>query len=375
MVASVRANRGEIVERTQLRIVTRGAARIVTLDAPDRANVIDAAMLDLLSSSIPQISRDANTYAIVLRASRPGEFCSGFDLQALARLTGSDPAAAGHAVDARCSLVWTLECLSKPVVALIDGAVTGAGAGLTLVNTHRVAGAGYRFSVPGVHMGWLPDAGTAWTLARLPDQIGTYLALTGRSIERADAFALGLVTQCIDEAQFADIEGRLADATTVDPLLDGLHQDAGPGLLDDIRTTIAETFADNDLNAIVARLQAMVATGDGTRLHTWAAGTLADIERAAPLALTVTLRLIREARALDLRQTLARDARLARRLMLSPDFQTAVHRAVSAPAETWGWVPPSRGAVASARIEDLFRPDARTDLELATRQEMQAARL
>ena len=54
-----------------------------------------------------------------------------------------------------------------------------------------------------------------------------YLALTGRSVGRADAYRLGLVTHCIPAARFAEIRGAVADADPVDPVLDDAPR--GPG--------------------------------------------------------------------------------------------------------------------------------------------------
>lgn len=356
-------------------IANRGAVRTIVLSRTVQHNVLDVALTQMLLAAVPQISRDANAYAIVLRASEPGWFCAGFDLRELARLAITDPPAAHAALDAHYALIWMLECLSKPVVALLDGAVTAAGAGLTLVNTHRVAGAGYRFAVPGVHMGLIADAGTAFTLARLPDELGTYLALTGASIERADAFALGLVTHCIGENDFSSIEAALADAQTVDPLLDGLHQDPGPGPLATLRPAIAASFAGASVETIAQRLAVQATGGADPKLRTWAAETLSQIERSSPIGAATTLRQLREARDADLRHCLTLDHRLARRLIGSHDFQAAVRaRLVDGDREP-AWLPARVADLAQARIDDLFRPDAALDLHPATRQEMQAARI
>ena len=85
----------------------------------------------------------------------------------------------------------------KPTVSLIDGVVVGSGVGISLYGTHRVAGERYRFAMPETGIGLFPDVGVAWAFARLPDEIGMYLGLTGRSIGRADAYRLGLATHCI----------------------------------------------------------------------------------------------------------------------------------------------------------------------------------
>ena len=82
--------------------------------------------------------------------------------------------------------------------------------------------------MPETAIGLFPDVGAAWVLSRLPDAIGMYLGLTGRSIGRADAYALGLLTHCIPAQHFEEIKAALIDTWPVDPLLDERHVDPGP---------------------------------------------------------------------------------------------------------------------------------------------------
>ena len=243
-------------------------------------------------------------------------FCAGGDVREIASLVATDPPAAAQALASEYALVWLLECFSKPVVALMDGLVLGGGAGITQVNTHKVAAEAYGFAMPEVHLGFFPDDGIAHALGRLPGAIGEYLAMTGRRFGRADAYALGLVTHCIDEAQFDEIERGLADAQPVDPLLDAMHRDPGPGEIVALRSTIDTCFTGATVEEITARLRAEPGA--------WAAATLADIERASPLALKVALRHVRQSRALDLRQTLCVDYRLGVRMMSAHDFREGV---------------------------------------------------
>ena len=60
----------------------------------------------------------------------------------------------------------------------------------------------------------------------------------------------------------------------------------------------------------------------------WADGVIADLKARSPLSLKVTHRHIREARALDLRQTLSVDYRLACRFLDGHDFYEGVRAAL-----------------------------------------------
>lgn len=353
-----------------LTVTRSGAAQLLTLERPQARNALDRATTAALTAAVPRIARDPDTYAVVLRSGRPGMFCAGGDVRELAALAAGDPLAARAALAAEYSLVWLFECFSKPVVSLIDGAVMGAGAGLTLGNTHRVAGEHFSFAMPEVRLGLFPDDGVAWTLGRLPGAIGEYLALTGRRLGRADAFALGLVSHCIDAAHFASIEAALCDAQPVDPLLDGLHRSPGTAEIEAIRPLVDAAFSAPTVEAIVARLEA--ASGPAA---VWSRAVLADIAAAAPLSLKVALRHVRQARALDRRQTLSIDYRLAARMIAASDFREGVRALLIDRDGQPAWRPASLGDITTARLDALFHAAPDTALHLRTRQEMQAARV
>ena len=230
----------------------------------------------------------------------------------------------------------------------------GSGVGITLYGTHRVAGERYRFAMPEAGIGLFPDDGVSWVLAQLPDEIGMYLALTGRSVGRADAYRLGLVTHCIPAARFAEIRRAVADADPVDPVLDTRGEDPGPGELETLRETIARCFAADSVEGVVARLEA-----ERGAEQAWAEGVLADLRRCSPTSLKVTHRHVRLARQLDLRATLAQDYRLACRFMENHDFYEGVRAALVDRDQQPQWRPGRLSDVSEAPDRQLFRPTGR----------------
>jgi enoyl-CoA hydratase len=224
--------------------------------------------------------------------------------------------------------------------------------------------------MPETAIGLFPDVGTAWTLSRLPDQIGMYLGLTGRSIGPADAFALGLLTHYIPAARYEEIKAALADTWPVDTILDERHVEQGPGELAPLAPVIARCFSAPSVEEIIAQLQSV----QGTH-RAWAQGVVADLRKRAPLSLKVTHRHIRDARAFDLRQTLIVDYRLACRFLDGSDFYEGVRAALIDRDGSPTWRPAVLEDVTPAMVDDYFAPMGAAELTLPTRQEMQAARV
>jgi enoyl-CoA hydratase len=336
---------GDLPGTEHIAIGDSHASGTVTLSDSASGNVPDLATYVALAASLSRWGRSAINYCFVVRSTVPGVFSVGYGTA----LSNPDPVAARAHMRAAYTLTWALDCFTKPAVPLIDGAVSGAGAGLSVFGTHKVAGRGYRFSMPGPAIGWFPDHGMSHVFSRMPDAIGTYLALTGAAIGRADAYRLGLLTQCIDADKYNHIARCLSDADCVDPLLDDLHIDAGVGELEPRRETIARCFSADTVQEMAARLRAVTGTHAA-----WAGEVAGKLMELDPVAAAITLRLLREARGLDLRQTLMLDYRIASRLL-------AARASLAQPADT-----------SDSAIARYFAPLEDAELPLLTRAEMQA---
>jgi enoyl-CoA hydratase len=359
----------ESTVQTGVTIARQGAITVLTLDRASALNAVTTEMRRMIAAALTKSARDPDVYAVIVKSGGGKAFCAGGDLRELVQLAATDMVAARRSLAAEHALNWQLECFSKPHVALIDGLVVGSGVGLTLYGTHRVAGPGYRFAMPETAIGLFPDDGVMHALAGMAAGVGPYLALTGRRLERADAYVLGLVTHCITAEAFNDIEARLALAEPVDRILDGLHEDPGPGPMSAIREVVDRCFSAPTVPAIMARLDA-----EHGAHQTWARDVSAELSAKSPLSLALTLAYLHAAKAMDLRQTLMMDYRLAVRCLQAPDFAEGVRAAVIDKDHAPRWTPPRIDDVTPGMIDRLFRANIDDELVLPTRQEMQAAR-
>jgi enoyl-CoA hydratase len=350
-------------------IGTHGAVGLVTLNRPAALNALTTAMRAAIGEVFPRWGRDPQIYAVVIASASERAFCAGGDVKETTQWGRGRKAEAVKSLAAEYALNWLLECFTKPTVSLIDGVVIGSGVGISLYGTHRVAGERYRFAMPETGIGLFPDDGVSWAFARMPDEVGMYLALTGRAIGRADAYRLGLVTHCIAAARFGEIPAGLSAADTVDPLLDDRHQDPGPGELEALRGTIARCFAADTVEGILERLRA-----EQGSFATWAKGVLDELSRRSPTSLKITHRHVRSARKLDLRDTLRQDFRLGCRCLDGHDFYEGVRALLIDRDQAPKWQPTRLEDVSEAMVDAYFAPLGPGELELPSRAEMQAVR-
>lgn len=354
-----------------IHIETRGAAGLITFDRPRALNAVTTAMRAAIAEAIPRFARDPMIYCLILQSATPRAFSAGGDVRELTSWGRDDRDRARAAFADEYRLNWALDCLARPIISLLDGAVMGSGVGLTLYGTHRVAGEGYAFAMPETAIGLFPDVGLAHVFARMPDEIGTFLGLTGRTIGRADAYHLGLVTHCIAAAEFPGIVTALVDAQPVDALLDRVHHDPGPGEVIARRELIRRCFSPSSVLEIIGRLETLLLTGLESAAADWVRDVLADLRRRSPTSLAITLRHLREARSRDLREVLEIDYRLACRCLDGHDFYEGVRAALIDKDGHPAWQPARLEDVTPDLVDGIFAPLGQDQLKLPTRAEMQ----
>ena len=323
-----------------------GAAMVVNLcaagtfsAASEPAKTSDRTPHVALLTQLPQWARSPDVYAVVLQ----------FADQVI-RTRERGMALSPAEITERLSLAWRIDCFPKPMVALIDGPLTDRAMGLTGFGTHRIAGEHYRFAVPALAnpdgtLQSIPAAGIAHALARLPHHIGVYLALTGRSIGAADAYAVGLATHVIPASAFKSIIESLADGQPVDPQLDALHREPAAGELSTVTEAIARCFSKDSIAAIRAAL------AKETGAHqSWAAQTLAALDQRAPIDCAATHRLIRSVRTLGVRDSLILTHRLASRWRSGETLSDVNLDQIFSAADADDLALPSRADIATGRF-------------------------
>jgi enoyl-CoA hydratase len=186
-----------------------GAAALVTIDRRERRNAVDGETAAALLEAYERFAADDGARAMVLTGAGEEAFCAGADLKALETLDADAPAG---------PMGFTRLTPAKPAIAAIGGWCVAGGLELALWCDLRVAAEGARFGC--LERRWgvpLIDGGTQ----RLPRVVGLGraldLILTGRTIDAAEALAMGLVTEVVPPGRYVDRALELADAIAAFP--------------------------------------------------------------------------------------------------------------------------------------------------------------
>jgi enoyl-CoA hydratase len=292
------------------------ALRRITLNRPKALNALTLEMAVTMTALLRSWAADPAIGVVLIDGAGERGLCAGGDIRAL-----YDAAKSGGRLPATFwSTEYHLNVLiaryPKPVVAIMDGMVMGGGVGLSAHASHRVVTERSAVAMPEVGIGFFPDVGASFLLARSPGYAGIYTALTGERLGAADAIYCGLADIHVAAARLPELPEALADCGTageVSARLDAISVTPTPGKLPAAQSWIEACFSANDVESIIDRL-------GGCKVEA-ARVALATMQKMSPTSLKVTLRNIRAALSFKkVEQSFQQDYRIALACIAEHDF-------------------------------------------------------
>jgi enoyl-CoA hydratase len=200
-----------------------GPVRSLLLSRPAQLNTITPQLRDELAGAIAEADRDHHVRVMLLRAEGRA-FCAGFALEAaVAAQAGEGGRRAWDSV-ADLGMISTyadtwalLHRCSKPTVAAVHGWCIGGGTDLVLNADVIVAGDSAVFGYPPSRVWGTPEAPWLW-VARLGLERAKRYLLTGDEIPGPEAARIGLVLECVPDAELLEVATGLAQRMAQLPL-------------------------------------------------------------------------------------------------------------------------------------------------------------
>jgi methylglutaconyl-CoA hydratase len=173
-----------------------GPVAHVVLDRPERRNAFDGAMVRELNDAVGAASARDDVRVLVL-AGRGSVFCAGADLDWMKKVASFTHEE--NLADARAlfELFHAIDRSPKAVVASVQGAALGGGAGLAAVADIVVAEEGARFGFTEVRLGLVPAVISPYVVRKIGASAARELFLTGERFTAARAMSIGLVHRVV----------------------------------------------------------------------------------------------------------------------------------------------------------------------------------
>ncbi|MCQ4082198.1 enoyl-CoA hydratase-related protein [Streptomyces sp. RB6PN25] len=171
----------------------------LVLDRVKAMNAVSTQMARALADACAALSADRSVSAVVLTSSHERAFCVGADLKERNAFTDADLVRQRPVT--RAAYTGVLE-LPMPAIAAVHGFALGGGFELALSCDVIVADDTAVVGLPEVSVGVIPGGGGTQLL---PRRVGAAraaeLVFTARRVPAAEALALGLIDQLVDEGE------------------------------------------------------------------------------------------------------------------------------------------------------------------------------
>jgi enoyl-CoA hydratase len=141
---------------------------VIRLNRPKAINAVTLEMFRDIDKALDRFESDPAVAVILLEGAGERGLCAGGDIRALwksSKVRGD-----------LGKILWREEYVlnariakfAKPYVSFMDGIVMGGGVGLSAHSSHRVVTEKTRLAMPEVGLGFFPDVGGTYLLARSP---------------------------------------------------------------------------------------------------------------------------------------------------------------------------------------------------------------
>jgi enoyl-CoA hydratase/carnithine racemase len=169
---------------------THGVVGLARLNRPEARNALSPELMEELAALCERWDEDPEIRCIVI-AGGDDWFAAGADIKAMATRTFAET------LTSPAARFWPrLAALRTPLVAAVSGYALGGGCELALACDMIVASESAQLGQPEILLGIIPGGGGSQRLTRvMGKQRAMELVLTGRRIDAAEAFSLGLVNQ------------------------------------------------------------------------------------------------------------------------------------------------------------------------------------
>ncbi|MCC1492381.1 3-hydroxyisobutyrate dehydrogenase [Cognatishimia sp. F0-27] len=341
---------------TDIDIRIEGKAGRITLTRPKALNALTYEMCRAIDRALKSWAGDPTVALVIIDAAGDKAFCAGGDI--------AEMYATGKAGDFDYGRrFWRDEYrmnarlaeYPKPVLAFMQGFTMGGGVGLAGHVSHRIVGDSSKVSMPECTIGFVPDVGGSFLLARAPGRLGEYLGLTAARMLGADAIHAGFADHFIPESQWPGLIGQLCDSGSPDGVLQAAKTPPASELAD-LQPRIDALFSAQDLTS----LRNALAADDSA----FARDVETALARAAPLSAATTIEMIQRLRgpSLTIRRALELEYRVAHRIMEQGDFLEGIRAAIIDKDRDPKWRF-ADSAVPAVAVSALLRPLGRDTLD------------
>lgn len=196
-------------------VTRRGRLGHLRLNRPKALNALTHAMVLEIDRALQEWAEDPEVRGVLIDGAGTKGLCAGGDVVSLREaLVAGQYAEAAEFFRDEYRMNHRIATYPKPYIAFMDGIVLGGGMGVSVHGSFRVATERTRAGMPETAIGFTPDVGGSFHLARAPHHAGRHLALTSSHASGPEAVALRLADALVESERLPELAEALEEALT-----------------------------------------------------------------------------------------------------------------------------------------------------------------
>ena len=343
---------------------------VITLNRPDRLNALTYPMVQKLNQylNLWEVKEEIN--CVIIEGAGDRSFCAGGDVVKLRKevlADGGPPTQLSKSFFYdEYTLNYKISNFKKPFIALINGFTMGGGVGISMHGSHVVASEKTMFAMPETAIGLFPDVGGGWLLGQLDKGIGAWLSLVGAKLKAYDLISLNLATNYVASTEIEKLKNLLITSspdtndkvTSVINSLSSIPKTEDSVLLAH-EEIIKDAFSFDKIEDIFERCETL------SKLNNKFFNTqFEELKHKSPTSLKISLKQIREASQMSLKDELIMEYRMVQKCLKIGDFFEGVRAMLVDKDRKPNWSPSSINDVDESRVDEFFKSLDDLDLVL-----------
>lgn len=182
----------------------------ITLNRPDVHNPFDEVMISELADCFSTVKKNKGARAVVITGAGKS-FCAGADLNWMKRMSALPKEDNVKDAEKLSSMFDALASVDVPVIAKVNGAAFGGGAGLVCACDFAIASDATKIGFSEVKLGLLPGVISPYVIERVGVKRAIQLFTTGERLDAATAMRFGLVDSVVAHSELDISVSKLLD--------------------------------------------------------------------------------------------------------------------------------------------------------------------
>jgi len=184
---------------TEVLINKENSTIILTLNRERVLNALNLNMVRIISENISSWNDDDSISGVLLRGAGEKAFCAGGDIVSVYHSKNDEGNNLSYDFFKEEYLLnYEISKFKKPWISLLNGIAMGGGLGLSVHGSHRIVSEKTVTAMPETAIGLFPDVGGGYFLSRVDHFVGTYLALTGKTLDGDNSIFAKIGTHIIE---------------------------------------------------------------------------------------------------------------------------------------------------------------------------------